>query len=115
MRGENISASFSPQISIFPLILDCISSSSASNGNSCSSIPAGASEPSAWFTLQLPLPRTSLGQFKERNDGEISTSTPLLACHLSLKHTQRNSNPEPGPDTSLISIVLAVLLWIFPL
>lgn len=80
------------------------------------SIPAGASEPSAWFTLQLPFPRTSLGQFKEKNDGEISTSTPVLACHLSLKRTQeRNSNPEPAPDTSLISIVLAVLLWIFPL
>lgn len=84
-------------------------------GTAADSIPAGASEPSAWFTLQLPLPRTSLGQFKERNDGEISTSTPVLACHLSLKHTQHNSNAEPASDTSLISIVLAVLLWIFPL
>lgn len=84
-------------------------------GTAAKSIPAGANEPSAWFTLQLPLPRTSLGQFKERSNGEISTSTPVLACHLYLKRTKHNSNPEPAPDTSLISIVLAVLLWIFPL
>lgn len=85
VRGKKISASFSPQISVFPLILDCISNNLASNETAADSRPAGASEPAAWFTLQLPFPRTSLGQFKERNDGEISTSTPVLACHLSLK------------------------------
>lgn len=51
-------------------------------------IPAGACEPSVRFALQLPFPRTSLGQFKERNDREISTSTPVLAWQLSLKCTQ---------------------------